>query len=121
MRPSAGLFALLKALFMNAWDQKLAQANELRKAIRRDILKTEKQIDGFLEKIGEAASGTVIKAYERKIDQLEKDKLVASKKLENSFKPKTTSTQMLELCMKFLSNPCKLWDSGDSVLQKTGA
>ena len=32
--------------------------------------------------------------------------------------PKTTIEEILELCLRFLSNPWKIWDSGDLVLRK---
>ncbi len=64
--------------------------------------------DGLLERIVEATSSTTISAYERKIDALEKEKLVAVEKLENGFKPRASSGRMLELSLKFLSNPWKL-------------
>lgn len=118
MRPSPGLFQIVKAMLEDAWDQRFAQANQWRKSLRQDVLRIEKQIDGFLERIVETTSSAAITAYERKIAQLENEKLLASDKLENSHKPKATSTQMLELSMKFLANPWKLWDSGDINLQK---
>ena len=95
MRPSAGLFQLLKAMLEDAWAQQLAQVNEWRKSMRRDVLKIEKQIDQFLDRIVETPSPITITAYERKIASLENEKLLVSEKLENSFKPKATSAQML--------------------------
>ena len=105
-------------MVFDAWNQRMAQAGELRKSLRRKILKLDRQIDGFLDKIVEATSATVVKAYERKIDQLERDKILASEKLEHSFKPKGNADEMLEHPLRFLANPCKLWESGEMVLQK---
>ncbi len=118
MRPSASLFKLLGAMLEGAWKQQLAQMNDWRKDVRKDVLKIEKQIDQFLDRIVETSSRITIKAYERKIASLENEKLLASEKLENSFKPKATYGQMLELSMRFLANPCKLWESGNINLQK---
>ncbi len=82
------------------------------------MLKVENQINLLLEHIVETSSAATARAYERKIEQMEKDKLVMADTLENSFKPKATSGQMLELSLRFLSNPWKLWASGNIDLQK---
>lgn len=92
---------------------------EVRKALRRDILKIEKNIDEFLERIVDSASAIVITAYERKITKLEHEKLLTVEKLAKSTESKGTFKQMLELSMLFLENPWKLWASGDINLQKT--
>ena len=102
----------------DAWKQQLAQMNDWRKDMRKDVLKIEKQIELFLDRIVESSSRITINAYERKIASLENEKLLASEKLENSFKPQTTYGQLLELSMRFLANPCKLWETGNINLQK---
>ena len=119
MRPSAGLFTLVKAMVSDAWNQRAAQINETRKALRRDMLALEKQIDGFLNRLVDASSPATIKAYERKIEQLERDKLLAAEKLEHSLQPRVTAPQMIELSMRLLSNPWKIWENGDLALKKT--
>ena len=119
LRPSAGLCALIKAMVVDVWNQRAAQINETRKALRREMLALERQIDGFLNRLVDASSPATIKAYERKIDQLERDKLLASEKLENSLQPRVTAPQMIELSLRFLSNPWKIWEKGDLALKKT--
>ena len=86
--------------------------------MRRDILKIENQMDQFMDKIVECESPVAAKAYERKIEQLEKERLIMVDRLENGFKLKASASQLLELYWDFLSNPCKLWDSGDIGLRK---
>lgn len=118
MRPAAPLFAMVRAMVLDAWNQRSAQADLVRKSMRRDALKIDRQIDGFLEKIVEATSATVVKAYERKIEQLERDRLLAAEKSEKSFKPTVSAEELLEHPLRFLANPCKLWESGETALQK---
>lgn len=118
MRPSDSLFVIIKAMISDAWNQRAEQAKDLRKALRREVIKLERQIDGFLDRLVETTSPNTIKAYERKIDQLERQKLLAPEKLENSVKPRASADQMLELAMRFFANPSKLWESGDLTLQK---
>jgi len=105
-------------MITNAWKPRLSQADELRKDLRRGLIKIEKQIDILLDRIVETTGTATIKAYERKIGQLEKDRFLMTEKMKKSFQPRATPPQMLELSMKFLSNPWKLWASDDINLQK---
>ncbi|MEM9211733.1 MAG: recombinase family protein [Pseudomonadota bacterium] len=63
MRPSANLFIIVKAMIFDAWNQRAQQANELRKALRREVIKLERQIDGFLDRLVETSNPTTTKAY----------------------------------------------------------
>jgi site-specific DNA recombinase len=118
MRPTKGLETIIRNMFSETWNQRLTQTNEIRKSLRRDILKLEKQVDSFLDRLVKTTSPTAVKAYERKIEKLEKEKLLTSEKLEKSCTPKVPANDMLELSLKFLSNSCKIWNSGDINLQK---
>ena len=118
MRPAAPLFDLIKAMFFDAWNQREQHAEAMQKTLKRDSVKLDKQIDSLLDRLVEADSPTAIRAYERKIEQLEKEKLLLTEKLENGFKPKASASDILELSMQFLSNPCKLWESGEIALQR---
>jgi len=112
MRPSANLFRMVKDMFRQSWDYRLAQTQEIAKTLRRDMLKIEKQIEKMLDYIVEAESITTAKAYEQRISKLEKDKLVLAEKLKNGLGPKRTFEEMFELAFTFLANPWKLWSSG---------
>ncbi len=118
LRPAAPLFAMVKAMVFDAWNQRSVQADHVRRSMRRGALKLDRQIDGFLEKIVEASSTTVVQAYERKIEQLERGKLLAAEKAEKSFKPTGSAEELLEHPLRFLANPCKFWESGEIALQK---
>ncbi|VDS09320.1 hypothetical protein PARHAE_02519 [Paracoccus haematequi] len=55
-----------------------------------------------------ARSAGDIAAYERKIAQLERDKVIAEERLANCGKPKHTLEESLELALTFLSRPWKI-------------
>ncbi|MEO1405117.1 MAG: recombinase family protein, partial [Pseudomonadota bacterium] len=84
MRPSASLFALARAMFIDAWSQRSDQAKEASKALKRDLTQLEKQMEVMFDRIADATSPTAIKAYERRIDALEKERLVAEDKLQRA-------------------------------------
>ena len=111
LRPSASLFRLVRAMFKDAWDQRLAQANETMKSLRRDMLAIDKQIEQLVNRIIDSQSDTAVTAYERRIAKLEKDKLLAEEMLSSGMTPKHSFEQMFERAFAFLSNPWKLWAS----------
>ncbi len=111
MKPSGTLFNYLRIIFKREWELRLASLNDLKKTLRRDILKLDKQIDNLMDKIVDAESNTAITAYERRIARLEKDKLIKAEKLENGTTPQRTFEEMFELALTFLANPWKLWAS----------
>lgn len=122
MRPTHQLVAMLRVMVERAWDMQAERMNALRTAFKSDLRAVEEQIDSFLERIIESSSMTATRAYERKINDLEKEKLLleekilnfGSKKIEKTF----TKRDALEHSLKFLANPCKIWDSGNLALRK---
>jgi len=83
----------------------------MKKVLRSDILKLDRQIETMMDKIADAESNTAVTAYSRRIDRLERDKLIKAEKLENGNTPQRPFEEMFELALQFLSNPWKLWAS----------
>ena len=111
LRPSAQTAGLFKELFFKAWDERGSRAEDIAKALRDDLRKTEQQIEQMLDRIVESSTGTVIAAYERRIAKLEKDKLILIEKLQANAKPQRGSAEQFELAFRFLENPHELWAS----------
>ncbi len=85
---------------------------------QQNMRQTQEKIDQLLERILDTNSVTVIAAYEKKITELERTKLLTTEKLTNSGENKHTFDEMFELALGFLSNPWKLWESGNMNLGK---
>ncbi len=113
MQPSKSMLALASALFKDAWSQRLAQAKHQANALKQEVIKIDKQIDGLLTRIIETENKTVITAYEDKIAKLEKKKLLAVEK--GTKRPSTNAAfeELFERGLQFLSNPWNIWVSGD--------
>lgn len=118
LQPSKSLFDITKAMFKDVWTYHLRNAQIAKHAAEKELLQIEKQTGQLLDRIVEADSLAVISAYEDRISKLENDKLIMQEKIKNSGKPLHTFEQMFELSMKFLSSPCKIWDSGKLELQR---
>lgn len=118
LTPSARLFDLAKTMFRNAWNQRAAQAGAIAQSCEREAQKIEKQIATFLDRIVEASSATVITAYERRIMELERNKLLLEEKRRNAGQPPGAFDEVFKLAFEFLANPSRLWRSGSFDLRK---
>ena len=118
LTPAPRLISLARAMFKDAWNQRLAQAAEIGRACEREAAKIEKQIATLLDRIVEAGSQTVVAAYEKRITALENEKLVLTERSRKAGSPRGTFEQMFELAVQFLASPSKLWLSGKFEYQK---
>ncbi len=66
----------------------------------------------------DATNSSVIAAYEDRIAALETDKAVAAEKLREGPGPQRPFDEMFEQACLFLSNPWKLWASGQFHLKR---
>jgi site-specific DNA recombinase len=105
-------------MFQEAWGQRVAQAKAVQAQLKTMLTDLTKQVDQMLERVVAADTPVVIRAYETKIAELESQKLVLTEKLEKQSKPQRTFEELFELALWFLSNPWKLWSSGQFHLQR---
>ncbi|MFM1816343.1 MAG: hypothetical protein RLZ98_3038, partial [Pseudomonadota bacterium] len=111
LTPSKELFALVKAMFKDAWNMRLEQAKSMKATLEADLVKVERQIGQAVDRILNSESDVAIAAYEQRIKELEQKKLVTREKLAKGTAPKRTFEEMFELACSFLANPWKLWAS----------
>ncbi|MCG7492486.1 recombinase family protein [Thalassobius sp. Cn5-15] len=118
LAPSEGIFAYAKGMFKDAWSQRSAQAEANRRILRNERDQLTKQIEAFMDRIVEADSPTIITAYEKRIEKMERTKLILDEKLEKQPAKAHTFEQLFEHAMQFLSNPWKLWESENLLGRK---
>ncbi|MGC1495435.1 MAG: recombinase family protein [Sulfitobacter sp.] len=111
MRPTEGLVTTLKSMFKDAWAQRAAQIGTTKTALVRQVKALDRQIDTFLDKLGDTTSAAATRAYERKIEKLETEKMITEEKLAESAQPRSPASEKIELALGFLANPWKLWNS----------
>ena len=113
--PSAELFDLTSKLFRNLWDEAEAKAGATRAALKLEAAAIEKKIAQLLDRIVEADSATVIGAYERKVDELERQKLVLTEKTARCGTVARDYDATFRTALSFLGNPWNLWENGSLV------
>ena len=118
LTPKQNLYDLARAMFRRAWDMRLDQARAMKLSYEKEGEKIDKQIGVMLDRIVDATSESVVAAYEKRIGELERSKLVLAEKRANIGRPQQRFEDMFELAFGFLANPSKLWRSGKIELQK---
>ncbi|WP_158657949.1 recombinase family protein [Agarilytica rhodophyticola] len=112
LKPSRNVLSLASAMFKDLWDH-MAKTQQQRKAnFIKNQHKLDQEINKMLERLIETDSATVRKAFEDKIEKLEKQKLVLTEKIANTGKPQRPFEQMYRTPIEFLSNPYKVWANG---------
>ena len=112
IQPERGLFEIARAMFKDAWEQRRSQTAAIRAGVRKGIDKAERQIAQLLDRIVEASNPRVIAAYEGRIADLEREKLVLAERLDTGGRSQRPFEEMFELALGFLASPCNLWNSG---------
>ena len=119
LTPSQKLTGLVNEALDSILEQRSAQFEAIRASLQKELKALEKTIDDLLDRIVETTNASVISAYESRIAKLEREKLITTEKLEKTTKPKLKRKEFIELPLLFLSNPWRIWVSGNLTLQKT--
>jgi hypothetical protein len=90
LTPKPQLAALTKAMFKSAWKQRTAQAAAIASSYRQEVDKVDAQIAKTLDRMVEASSATVIGAFEKRVEELERSKACARRE-----RPQRRSTSRL--------------------------
>lgn len=119
MQPSRTLFNVVEAMFKQAWGIQSESEATHRQSIQLALRDTEKKIESLLDRIVESSTASVVSAYEKRIDALEREKLVLREQLENKGQNKRPFGEMFKLTMQFLANPLNIWQSGKLEHRRT--
>ena len=112
LTPGRELVELASVMFRDLWDRRAKEAKERRAALKQETAAVEKKISQFLDRIVDADSRTVISAYERKVGELERDKLVLMENIARCGTPARDYDEVFQTAMAFLANPWNLWETG---------
>ena len=111
MTPSREMFDLASLLFRDWWDHEIRSGQTRRNSLEAELGKIDQSVSRFLDRIVEADTPSVIKAYEDKIAALEREKIVYREKIAQCGRPARSFDANFRTAMEFLANPCNLWDS----------
>ena len=98
-------------MFRDLWNDKVATVESRSAAMRQDLGLITRKVDQLLGRLVETTSETVVAAYEKKIAEFEKEKLLLSDSLARGSKPMKTFGDTYRTAFEFLANPLRLWHS----------
>lgn len=111
LTPSEQLFALALDTFKDSWDDKIKSKNVAKSGIERQIAEFETKSAQLIDRLVDADSAALIKAYEARLQDMERQKAIWQEKLTQTGNPKGSFKQIYRTAFEFLSNPWKLWGS----------
>lgn len=112
LQPTKQLFALARAMLQDAWEARMESASDAQLELKRQLKEIDKKIEGLLDRIVDATSPSVISAYETRLAKLEREKIVLNEKVPEALPPKGRLEECIELSLKFLSSPWKIYENG---------
>lgn len=118
VQPAPSLVHTVTAMFNHYWDRKVQQAKDHAKAIAQEIKQAEAQIDKIIDRIVETNNQRAAAALENRLDQLEREKMVLKEKAANLTTAAPPKAASLELALKFLASPYKLWALGQFDIRR---
>ena len=111
LTPSRELFALALDTFRDSWNDKLKS----KKLAKTDILRAIKEFDNksaqLIDRLVDSDSNALIKAYEARLQDMERQKITLHEKLAQIGKPIASFDKIYRTAFEFLANPRKLWGS----------
>ncbi|MEM6899415.1 MAG: recombinase zinc beta ribbon domain-containing protein [Pseudomonadota bacterium] len=118
VRPNGKLIDVAKMMFENYWAHQSEVAASRLRSFRAQLAACEKQIEALVDKIVGSANPRIEKACEQRIEALEQDKLVIHEQMAFATQTITPEQELFELAVRFLSNPCILWETERFDLQR---
>ncbi|SEJ65743.1 Site-specific DNA recombinase [Pseudooceanicola nitratireducens] len=119
LQPAAQLFKLAKAIFTDIWEMRRADALGAQKALEAQLNDTSKQIDNLLDRIMNSSSPSVIGAYEKRIEELEREKIRLAERAESAVPSEVRLSEFIEPAMTFLASPWNIYKNGNFALKRT--
>lgn len=112
LRPKGKFFDIATMMLKDAWADRENHVTELAKTRRAEAKDVEQEIEKLITLVVEARNPRVVKAYEDRIDELERRKLLLLEEIGKDTNSEDVFDRVFELSMNFLSDPQKLWNSG---------
>lgn len=75
LKPTEGLFTVARMMFEDLWNHRFEMQKARNKSMAAEIIKIDKKIEQLLDRIVEADSLSIVRAYENRIKDLEAQKL----------------------------------------------
>ncbi len=113
LRPSPEIYHLTRKVIHGCWEQTIQERDSIISGIRGELHQIERRVEQFLERIVDADSAVVVKAYAAQIKKLETRKVELAEKIAGFDHEGDDFETSFQTAFEFLGNPHKLWSSQD--------
>ena len=87
--------------------------------MKAEISQIDRKIEQLTDRLVEAESQSAVRAYEKRLGDLDTKRHLLKEKISNCGKPLHTYEETFEHSMTFLSNPWKIWENGSIEYRQT--
>jgi len=119
IKPPKPLFDVIEAMFRDFWDERHKLCEERTDQARIELKKLERQEQQFLDRLVQADNPSLIVAYENRVKDIGKQKLILRERIDRKERPQKGFDETFRTALDFVQNPQKLWVSGDIMAQRT--
>ena len=111
LTPSDDLFAAFRKMLQMVWDHRVASADDVKRSLRSELAKIERDVEQFLDRMLESDTPSVRKAIDNRIRELEARKLELKEKEARCGRPLRSFDETVRTALEYLENPYKHWVS----------
>jgi len=111
LKPTPELYATAKAMFKDIWAFRVDYQKKRATTLKTQTIEIERKIDKLVDLIVDVNSPNIRANYEKRLNNLERDKLLLEEKIAKCGRPIRDYDETLRTAMDFLSNPLILWGS----------
>jgi site-specific DNA recombinase len=111
LTPARELFDLASATFRDLWNSQMRSASERKAAMKPGIVEIDRKIALLLDRVVEVESTTIMKALERRVEEMEHRKLGLAEAIAKCDAPARDYDASFRTALGFLANPWNLWTS----------
>lgn len=109
--PSAELVELASTVLRDLWDARSETAKQEKITLRRQVAAIDDKVAQLLDRVVESENRSVVAAYESRISDLEREKLVLAERIAACGKPLADYDETFRTAIEYLSSPWILWES----------
>jgi site-specific DNA recombinase len=112
VKPTEQMIQIFENTFKQLWEDKTKLYKKEKENLQRELNLIQAESKRTIDKITKTDSYLVQKALESKLEELEKNRIITSYKIETTNQPKGNFLTPLKLVIDFVKNLDKMWENG---------
>ena len=118
LTPAPPLLEMVKAMFARAWEAQQARLQETIEVHANRAREIEAEIAKVVDRMLEVSNPRALKAFEDRLETLERDKMIALAKASQKPAPARPFAEVFEHTIRFLAMPHETWRLGNPLARR---